>query len=44
LAFTGRRLDGVLVFTVDGELITSVQIIGDPRKLGFLRSQLAPAG
>jgi hypothetical protein len=34
----------VLVFTVDGELITSVQVIGDPRKLGFLRSQLAPAG
>jgi len=27
LAFTGRRLDGVLVFTVDGELITSVQVI-----------------
>jgi RNA polymerase sigma-70 factor, ECF subfamily len=44
LAFTGRRLDGVLVFTVDGELITSVQVIGDPRKLGFLRSQLASAG
>lgn len=44
LAFTGRRLHGVLVFTVDGELITSVQIIGDPRKLGFLRSQISPAG
>ena len=43
LAFTGRRLDGLLVFTVDGELITSVLVIGDPRKLGFLRSQLAPA-
>ncbi len=41
LAFTGRRLDGVLVFTVDGDAITSVQVIGDPRKLGFLRSQLA---
>ncbi|MBV9384654.1 MAG: RNA polymerase sigma factor SigI [Streptosporangiaceae bacterium] len=41
LAFTGRRLDGVIVLAVDGELITSVQVIGDPRKIGFLRSQLA---
>jgi RNA polymerase sigma-70 factor (ECF subfamily) len=43
LAFTGRRLDGVLVFTVEGDAITSVQVIGDPRKLAFLRSQLASA-
>ena len=41
LAFIGRRLDGVIVFTVAGDMITSVQVIGDPRKLGFLRSQLA---
>jgi RNA polymerase sigma-70 factor (ECF subfamily) len=43
LAFTGRRLEGVLVFTVDGDAITSVQAIGDPRKLSLLRSQLAAA-
>lgn len=41
LGFRGRRLDGVLVFTVDGDLITSVTAIGDPRKLAFLRAQLA---
>jgi RNA polymerase sigma-70 factor (ECF subfamily) len=41
LGFHGRRLDGVLVFTVDGDLITSVQAIGDPRKLGFLRASLS---
>jgi RNA polymerase sigma-70 factor (ECF subfamily) len=41
LAFTGRRLYGVLVFTVDGDLITSVQAISDPRKLGYLRASLS---
>jgi RNA polymerase sigma-70 factor (ECF subfamily) len=43
LAFTGRLLEGLLVFTVDGELITSVLVIADPRELGLLRSQLASA-
>ncbi|HEX6527983.1 MAG TPA: RNA polymerase sigma factor SigI [Streptosporangiaceae bacterium] len=40
LAFTERRLDGVLVFTVDRDRINSVQVMGDPRKLGSLRAQL----
>jgi RNA polymerase sigma-70 factor, ECF subfamily len=40
LAFTGRQLAGVLVFTMPGELIQAVHVIGDPRKLDFLSSQL----
>ncbi|MBV9447225.1 MAG: hypothetical protein JO345_15190 [Streptosporangiaceae bacterium] len=40
LAFTGRRLDGVIVFTVDRDRISSVQVLGDPRRLGLLRAQL----
>lgn len=40
LAFTGRQLAGVLVFTMRGELIQAVHVIGDPRKLDFLSSQL----
>jgi RNA polymerase sigma-70 factor (ECF subfamily) len=40
LAFTGRELAGVLVFTMRGELIQAIQVIGDPRKLDFLNSQL----
>ena len=40
LAFSQRRLDGVIVFTVDRDRISSVQVIGDPRKLGLLRAQL----
>jgi RNA polymerase sigma-70 factor (ECF subfamily) len=40
LAFTGRELAGVLVFTMRGELIQAIHVIGDPRKLGFLSSQL----
>jgi RNA polymerase sigma-70 factor, ECF subfamily len=44
LAFTGRELAGVLVFTMHGELIQAIHVIGDPRKLDFLSSQLtAPA-
>ena len=38
LAFTGRQLAGVLVFTMRGELIQAVHVIGDPRKLNFLSS------
>jgi RNA polymerase sigma-70 factor (ECF subfamily) len=41
LAFTGRELAGVLVFTMRGELIQAVHVIGDPRKLDFVSSQLA---
>lgn len=41
LAFTGRELAGVLVFTMRGELIQAIHVIGDPRKLDFLSSQLA---
>ena len=44
LGFHGRDLAGVLVFTMRGEKIQAVHVIGDPRKLGFLSSQLsAPA-
>jgi RNA polymerase sigma-70 factor, ECF subfamily len=41
LGFRDRELTAVLVLTVDAELIQSVQVIGDPRRLGFLRSQLS---
>jgi hypothetical protein len=44
LAFTGRKLAAVLVFTVRGELIQAIHVIGDPRKLDFLRSQLTAPG
>jgi RNA polymerase sigma-70 factor (ECF subfamily) len=40
LAFTRRELTGVLVFTMRGELIQAIHVIGDPRKLNFLSSQL----
>ena len=39
--FIDRTLAGVLVFTMSGERIQAVHIIGDPRKLSFLSSQLA---
>jgi RNA polymerase sigma-70 factor, ECF subfamily len=41
LGFYDRELAGVLVFSMTGELIQSVQVIGDPRKLGFLSAQLS---
>jgi RNA polymerase sigma-70 factor (ECF subfamily) len=44
LGFFGRELAGVLVFTMRGELIQAVHVIGDPRKLGFLSSQLSTTG
>jgi len=44
LGFTGRELSGVLVFTMRGDLIQAVHVIGDPRNLGFLSSQLASEG
>jgi RNA polymerase sigma-70 factor (ECF subfamily) len=40
LGFTGRTLTGVLVFTVRGGKIQAVHVIGDPRTLGVLASQL----
>ena len=40
LAFTGRQLAGVLIFTMRGELIQAIHVIADPRKLDFIRSQL----
>jgi RNA polymerase sigma-70 factor (ECF subfamily) len=40
LAFTRRELTGVLAFTIRGELIQAIHVIGDPRKLDFLSSQL----
>jgi RNA polymerase sigma-70 factor (ECF subfamily) len=40
LGFRGRELAGVLVLTMRGEVIQTVHVIGDPRKLAFLRAQL----
>jgi RNA polymerase sigma-70 factor, ECF subfamily len=40
LGFIDRALAGVLVFTMRGEKIQAVHVIGDPRKLSFLSSQL----
>jgi RNA polymerase sigma-70 factor, ECF subfamily len=40
LGFFGRDLAGVLVLSMNADVIQSVQVIGDPRKLSFLRSQL----
>jgi RNA polymerase sigma-70 factor (ECF subfamily) len=44
LAFIRRKLAGVLVFTLRDELIQAVHVIGDPRKLAFLSSQLTGLG
>ena len=41
LAFLGRQLAAVLVFTMRGEIIQAVHVIGDPAKLGFLTAQLS---
>ena len=43
LAFVNRRLEAVLVLTLRGDLISSVHVIADPRKLSYLRTQLSPA-
>jgi hypothetical protein len=40
LGFIDRTLAGVLVFTMRGEKIQGVHVIGDPRTLSFLSSQL----
>jgi RNA polymerase sigma-70 factor (ECF subfamily) len=41
LGFHDRQLTGILVFTMRGEIIQAVHVIGDPGKLGFLSSQLS---
>jgi RNA polymerase sigma-70 factor (ECF subfamily) len=41
LGFVEHELAGVIVLSLDGEVIQAVQVIGDPRKLSFLRSQLS---
>jgi RNA polymerase sigma-70 factor (ECF subfamily) len=41
LGFTSRELSGVLVFTMAGGRIQAVHVIGDPRKLSAIGSQLA---
>ena len=41
LGFTGRELSGVLVLTMAGGRIQAVHVIGDPRKLSAIGSQLA---
>ena len=40
LAFRDWQLVAVLVLTMRGDLITSIHVISDPRKVGFLRLQL----
>jgi RNA polymerase sigma-70 factor, ECF subfamily len=40
LGFSGRKLAGLLVFTMHGDQIQAVHVIADPRQLGFLRAQL----
>jgi RNA polymerase sigma-70 factor, ECF subfamily len=40
LGFTGRELAGVLVLTVRGDRIQAVHVIGDPRQLRLVSSQL----
>lgn len=42
LAFVSRQLAAVLVLTVREDLIRAIHVIGDPRKLSFLRAQFAP--
>jgi RNA polymerase sigma-70 factor, ECF subfamily len=41
LGFIDRALAGVLVFTMRGEQIQGVHVIGDPRQLSFVSSQLS---
>jgi RNA polymerase sigma-70 factor (ECF subfamily) len=41
LGFFGRKLAGVLVFTMRGEVIQAVHVIADPRKLRFVGAQLS---
>lgn len=41
LGFVGRELAGVLALTMSGEVVQAVHVIGDPRKLAFLRAQLS---
>jgi RNA polymerase sigma-70 factor (ECF subfamily) len=43
LGFHGRQLSAILILTMRGEIIQAVHVIGDPRKLGFLSSQLSGA-
>jgi RNA polymerase sigma-70 factor (ECF subfamily) len=40
LGFADRRLTGVLVLTMRGDVIQAVHVIADPNKLSFLSSQL----
>jgi RNA polymerase sigma-70 factor (ECF subfamily) len=40
LGFAGRRLFGVVVFTLRGRRIQAVHVISDPRQLSFVSAQL----
>ena len=40
LGFRDRRLAGILVFSMRGGKFQSVHVIGDPRQLSFVSSQL----
>jgi RNA polymerase sigma-70 factor (ECF subfamily) len=44
LGFRGRTLAGVLVFSMRGQVIEAVHVIGDPHKLALLRRQLTVPG
>jgi RNA polymerase sigma-70 factor, ECF subfamily len=43
LGFHGRELTGVIILSMDAEVIQSVQVIADPAKLRFIQSQLQGA-
>ena len=40
LAFTGRVLGGILIFTMRAGKIQAIHVIGDPRQLAFVSAQL----
>jgi RNA polymerase sigma-70 factor (ECF subfamily) len=40
LAFAGQRLSAVILLTIDDERVSSIHVIADPAKVGFLGSQL----
>ena len=40
LAFTGRVLGGILIFTMRAGKIQAIHVIGDPRQLAFVGAQL----
>jgi RNA polymerase sigma-70 factor, ECF subfamily len=41
LGFVGQHLAGVLMLTLNADVIEAVQVIADPRKLSFVQAQLS---